>query len=152
MLQSILSFIYFIAESIDKKFGWYEEFNYETQPYCGFHHCGHNGKLTSSHYHEGEGGKELGNKFLTMYLTSGRDDKWAFVSTVWSNFKHWITGWNVAKSMEYGVLIYHNTSPYGRRAHGNKFRGWIVSLKKFESSSDGQMVRFFRVHKQLNRS
>lgn len=149
MLQSILSFIYGIAESIDKKFGWYRDYNYETAPYCGHHYSGHDGKLTSSDYHEGEGGKDLSCKLFGMYLTTGRNDKWTFYSSYWNSFKRWAKKWNVSR-MEDKVVIYHEKYPEGHRNHRSRI--WIISFKKFKVDKDGQMKRIMRVHKIRNNS
>lgn len=48
--------LYRLCYSFDKAHGRIEEYEYETAPYCGHHHSGHNGYFTSSHYHEGDGG------------------------------------------------------------------------------------------------
>lgn len=55
-----------LAYSIDKSMGWDKDFSYETLPYCGHHHSGHNGRLTKSHYHEGDGGISVGNSWMRL--------------------------------------------------------------------------------------
>ena len=32
-----------------------ERWEYERAPYCGYHECGHSGKLTHSYHYEGDG-------------------------------------------------------------------------------------------------
>jgi hypothetical protein len=59
-----------IAEKTWDFFLWLDrkhikKFDYETAPYCGHHHCGHDGKYTETHYHEGDGG---GNNKRLLWL------------------------------------------------------------------------------------
>jgi hypothetical protein len=44
-------------ESWDKVQGCFNEYSGEHGPYCGLHYNGHEGVLTKSHYHEGDGEK-----------------------------------------------------------------------------------------------
>lgn len=49
--------IYKLMYWIDTKRNKISHYSYETAPYCGHYYNGHNGWLTSSHYHEGMGGE-----------------------------------------------------------------------------------------------
>lgn len=51
--MKLAQIIYKFASWLDRKH--IEKYDYETAPYCGHHYSGHNGKFTSSKYHEGDG-------------------------------------------------------------------------------------------------
>ncbi len=55
MKTKILFAIYNFFYWLDVKLGKENSYGYETAPYCGFHFNGHDGKFTSSRYHEGMG-------------------------------------------------------------------------------------------------
>lgn len=67
MKTRILNAILDIAFAIDKWMGWITEFDYETAPYCGHHYNGHAGKLTSSDYHEGDGGIRTNGHWVRIH-------------------------------------------------------------------------------------
>jgi hypothetical protein len=71
-MKNIISFlakaIYRFFIMLDKKLGCYERFDYETAPYCGHHHCGHDGYFTKSHFHESDGGGETHGWFHRYIL------------------------------------------------------------------------------------
>lgn len=127
MKTSIFSSVYNLAEFIDQKLGWYEEFEYETAPYCGHHHNGHSGKLTESYYHEGMGGKSVGNDWFRIYEVEG---DWNFTSKKKFQLMKWFGMFGISKfegalALRYPsnftsetssiVVVYRNRNKEGKR-------------------------------------
>jgi len=76
--------IYRLFFYLDGKLGYVERYDYETAPYCGHHYNGHNGKFTSSSYHEGDGGAKLNfkNPFLKIYYENFEGNEYCWVAPV----------------------------------------------------------------------
>lgn len=73
--------------TIDERMGWVREWNYETAPYCGHYHNGHDGKLTESSYHEGMGEARTRGTWLAAGV---HDEEGAYF---FSERKYWIMRW-----------------------------------------------------------
>lgn len=54
-MKTLYEHLLALAVWFDRKIGRYKEYSYETAPYCGHYYNGHEGWLTGSHYHEGDG-------------------------------------------------------------------------------------------------
>lgn len=82
MKNKLCSSFYALLCWMDKKNGSVDSYDYETAPYCGHHYCGHSGKYTNSHYHEGIGGCE--GRLGPIWVSKNSEDyDWDWRIIVW---------------------------------------------------------------------
>ncbi len=76
IIQFLIFSYYLFWEWVDKKRGLYQEYSYETMPYCGHHYSGHEGWVTGSAYHEGCGGCFTNGRFFRVFESNDSDIGW----------------------------------------------------------------------------
>jgi len=113
-----------------------DEYDYETAPYCGHHHSGHEGRRTWSRYHEGMGGKE--GKFGWLWVSKNTEAK------------DWSWGLKVFKSpivvrRTDSHVIYFNGFIGGHSGFINK---WWDGMKPFSNRKSAWHILGFRFTKR----
>lgn len=68
VFEFIAKHVYLFFVWLDRRTGRYESYSYETAPYCGHAHDGHDGYFTRSHFHESDGGGETHGWFHRYIL------------------------------------------------------------------------------------
>lgn len=77
-MKKIAKLIYNFFYWLDVKFGYVEDYSYETAPYCGHHFNGHKGKFTESSFHEGMGGCNLKTKNIFLKISCCSEEGWSW--------------------------------------------------------------------------
>lgn len=147
-MKTFAKLIYRLFIWLDRITGNYESYAYETAPYCGHAHDGHEGYFTKSHFHESDGGGETKGWFHGYVLgvwysnVDGQDYGFHFPLYVWCHWfyyecKHWIK--NLIFKIDYPhqkrtlyISVKHFRSRRDRRVgygistlHIIRLRGWL---------------------------
>jgi hypothetical protein len=114
-MRHIAKIIYLFFIWLDKATGCYERYSYETAPYCGHAHDGHNGAFTRSHFHESDGGGETHgwvDRWILGVRYSNVDGNEYWFHIPLRNWVRWFY-WEVRKSLKYSCMKIDY--PYGKR-------------------------------------
>lgn len=108
--STIARAIYETCEAIDRKRDRLNDYEYEDAPYCGHFHSGHDGPLTKSRFHEGDG------EAWTRNIMGWR----AAYNTEEGYFMIWEPGWAIRRAFNTlkSVRVFRND---GRRVQGRYF-------------------------------
>lgn len=131
-MSTIAKVLYLFFIWLDKVTGNYESYSYETAPYCGHAHDGHDGFFTRSHFHESDGGGETHGWFhryiLGVWFSNVDGYEYGFHVPVylwfrWFYFetKHWLKN-----------LVFKIDYPLGKRT-------LYINVKHFRSRRERRL-------------